>query len=457
MAFIERKNSPGVRSRRSFLGTSFAASLGGALLRRNVSEGMEIEELPPGVVPSNPRELLYPTPEPNSKIFSKESGSFAASYPLLQNVSETSASISWALNTPSTGWVEWGRTPALGKIARHSEFGLNPYEENFLSAQIFGLEANTEYFYRTATCSFSYQTAYQKTISEPQYSEIFSFKTMGANRDHGSFAVMNDTHNQIEIVRAHCKRHNELNPDVVVWNGDLCHRYFFPLIAKTAIANPCDEPFAARRPLLFVPGNHDKRGPYAHALKECLTPWRQPDPNFRTLGYNAAFRNGPIAMITLDTGETGPDSEEESGIYDFEPYRALQTAWLEKTLSRPDIASAPYIVVFCHVPIFNTNGKKDTPPTPPLKWSAYSNLCAPFWGPVFEKHRITLLVAAHIHRFTYFEATPERPWPQITGGGPLPANAAGIHAEADNERLIVTAERIEDGSVLGSWSYRPRF
>ena len=78
MAFIERKNSPGVRSRRSFLGTSFAAGFGGALLRRNVSEGMEIEELPPGVVPSNPRELLYPTPEPNSKIFSKESGSFAA-------------------------------------------------------------------------------------------------------------------------------------------------------------------------------------------------------------------------------------------------------------------------------------------------------------------------------------------------------------------------------------------
>ena len=67
MAFIERKNSPGVRSRRSFLGTSFAAGFGGALLRRNVSEGMEIEELPPGVVPSNPRELLYPTPEPNSK------------------------------------------------------------------------------------------------------------------------------------------------------------------------------------------------------------------------------------------------------------------------------------------------------------------------------------------------------------------------------------------------------
>ena len=60
-------------------------------------------------------------------------------YPLLQNVSETSASVSWALTTPSTGWVEWGPTPDFGKIARNSEFGLNPYETDFLSARLTGL------------------------------------------------------------------------------------------------------------------------------------------------------------------------------------------------------------------------------------------------------------------------------------------------------------------------------
>ena len=75
-------------------------------------------------------------------------------YPLLQNVSETSASVSWALTTPSTGWVEWGPTPDLGKVARNSEFGLNPYETDFLSARLTGLSPNTKYYYRTATCPF---------------------------------------------------------------------------------------------------------------------------------------------------------------------------------------------------------------------------------------------------------------------------------------------------------------
>ena len=80
-------------------------------------------------------------------------------YPLLQNVSETSASVSWALTTPSTGWVEWGPTPDLGKVARNSEFGLNPYETDFLSARLTGLSPNTKYYYRTATCPFEYRTA----------------------------------------------------------------------------------------------------------------------------------------------------------------------------------------------------------------------------------------------------------------------------------------------------------
>ena len=240
-----------------------ASGIGSAIVLKT-SNGFGIEELPPGIEPSNPRELLYPTPEPSKELFTPESGSFAASFPILQNVSETSASVSWALNTPSTGWVEWGTTPCLGKCARNSEFGLNPYEDNFISARITGLAPNTTYYYRTATCSFTYRTAYDKTISEPQYSEIYSFKTVGPNVESASFAVMNDTHNQVDTVRKHCERHEELKTDTVVWNGDLCHRYFFPLIAKTGIANPCDMPFAAQRPIVFVPGNHDKWGPYAH-------------------------------------------------------------------------------------------------------------------------------------------------------------------------------------------------
>ncbi|MBR4751943.1 MAG: metallophosphoesterase [Thermoguttaceae bacterium] len=453
--FIDR-NKNALRptlARRSFLssmGVVCASCLGTSLAN-------EIEELPPGVEPSNPRELLYPTPEPSKELFTSESGSFAASYPMLQNVSETSASVSWALNVPSTGWVEWGTTPNLGKIARNSEFGLNPYEENFLSARITGLSPNTTYYYRTATCSFIYRTAYDKTISEPQFSDVYSFKTVGPNVDGVSFAVMNDTHNQVDTVRKHCERHEELGSDIVIWNGDLCHRYFFPLIAKTGIANPCDIPFAAQRPIVFVPGNHDKWGPYAHNLRECLTPWRQSDSRYYSLGHNYAFRLGPIAMITLDTGDTKPDNAvKQQGIASFDPYRELQATWLEHVLSRPDIAEAPYIVAFCHIPIFNPFDEAGIDQSSGLPWKTVEPTSARMWAPILAKHNITLVISAHLHRHSFSEATPERPWPQLLGGGPLAQNATCIHAEGNYEHLTVTAETLFERSVLGTWTFEPR-
>ena len=208
--------------RRTFFGTITAAGLGGATLLTSSS-------------------LVADEP-----IQSSESKRFAASYPVLQNVTENSASVAWALNVPSTGWVEWGPTPALGKVARNSEFGLNPFESDFLSARIIGLAPNTTYYYRTATCSFTYRTAYDKTASEPQYSDVYSFTTCGANADTASFYIMNDTHNRIQTIQEHLRNAEELNSDFILWNGDLCDFYMDSGYVKKFLANPNDKVWLER-------------------------------------------------------------------------------------------------------------------------------------------------------------------------------------------------------------------
>ncbi len=452
--FLPQKPRASYR-RRSFLARSFLTGLGVSFATNAKADG--IEEKISDATPSNPRELLYPTPEPSKKIFTKESGSFAASFPMLQNVGENGATVVWALNVPSTGWVEWGLTPALGKVARNSEFGLNPFEENFISARIEGLTPNTTYYYRVATCAFSYRTAYDKTIADPQYSDVYSFKTTGANAEKVSFAVMNDTHNQIETLRAFFNRFDELNPDLIVWNGDVCHRYISPLIAKTAIANPCDVPYASSRPLLFVCGNHEKRGPYAHLLKECFTPWRQKDPRFRSLGWNAAFRLGSLAIVSFDTGEAGGDDfKVGQGITDFDAYWRLQAEWLEETLKRPEIASAPFLLAFCHIPLANDAPVPNVKPTKPLEWGAYHPLCAKHIGPILDRNDVSVVISAHLHQFGFTPASKERPWAQLRGGGPKLDKATCIRAEATKERLTITVEKLEDRSVLGTWDFEPR-
>ncbi len=443
-------------NRRTFVSSVFVGAASVRFAHRTESCNA-IDELPPGVEPTNPRELLYPTPENKSVVFSREFGSFAASFPMLQNVAEDSASIVWALNAPSTGWVEWGPTPALGKIARNSEFGLNPYEKDFLSARITGLQPNTRYYYRTATCGFTYRNAYDKTCKPAQFSDVYSFKTSGANESRASFAVMNDTHNQIGTIEKLLDRFDELNPDLLIWNGDLCHRYPSSYIVKTTIANPCDRAYASERPLILSKGNHDRWGPFAHKFTTIFTPWIHKNPRYRSLGYNVAFRQGPLGLVIPDTADTKADSAKSSaGIFSSEPYRKLQAEWLEEALTSDEIASAPYLIAFCHIPLFNHTATKEESKNSELGWAAY-HACAYDFGPLLDKHGVQLLIAAHRHKFAYSEPTAERPWAQLLGGGPLLENATCIYAEADQNSLAVTCEKLSDKSILGSWRFNPRF
>ena len=420
-------------NRRSFFGSVAVAGLGGAAF-----------------LTANARADENPTQ-------SSETDKYAASYPVLQNVTENSASVSWALNVPSTGWVEWGPTPNLGKIARNSEFGLNPFETDFLAARITGLAPNTTYYYRTATCSFSYKTAYDKSASEPQYSDVYSFTTCGANVDEASFYIMNDTHNRINTIQEHLRNAKELNADFILWNGDLCDFYMGPDYIKKFLANPNDEPYASERPVVFSLGNHDRRGSWARNLKKFLTTWEQDDPKFYSLGFNYAFRRGPLAVVTLDTGEDKPDWHPAwSEMANYEPYRELQTAWLAKALERPEIKSAPYLVAACHIPLYsrhaNANPGNILDQFATIQWP-----CAQQWGPLFEKHGVQLLIAAHLHAFGYDAPDESRSWAQVVGGGPdYEKNATKMFVKADAEKMTLSCARLANDAELGTWTFKPR-
>ncbi|MBQ2851643.1 MAG: metallophosphoesterase [Thermoguttaceae bacterium] len=422
--------------RRSFFGSLAAAGLTGSVLASG-ADALAQDGAKPAEKPAQPEKI-------------------AASFPLLQNVTETSASIAWSLNRPATGWVEWGTTPDLGKFARNSEFGLNPYEVDFLNARIEGLAPNTKYYYRTATCSFDYVNAYNKTVSAPEYSDVYSFETVGPAPEKVSFGVMNDTHNTVPTICKLIERFDELKPNFIVWNGDVCSDYMTSEVAKKSIANPNGKPYAAERPLVFAAGNHDRRGKWVRDLKKCFTTWKHDDPHFAELGCNYAFRQGPLAAVILDTGEDKPDWHPAwSSMANYEPYRELQAAWLESALSRPEIASAPFIVAFCHIPLYDANPKAN-PGNILDKWASYQWTCQKLWGPILHRHGVQLLVAAHQHRFSYAEPTAERGWAQIVGGGPELKGATCIHATVTKDEMKLSAEMVADKKALGSWTFKPR-
>lgn len=409
------------------------------------------------------------TPQPlrAQEVEIAETPPLADTPPVLQTAAETSMGIAWGVTAAASGFVDISTEKTAffedaaenGAKFRRFLTGTIPLasiQPRILSAQMEGLTPATTYYYRTGTIPVTYPNAYNIKTGETVTSQVYSFTTPGANAD-SSFAVINDTHANAETFRALDAKLKKLGAAVTLWNGDLGEMRDAEDAVRTLL-HPGNTDFAAERPVLFVPGNHDYRGAWARNMEQALIK-RLPaerESKYWQLGWNFALRQGEIALVGLDTGEDKPDRHPVfAGMANFEPYRELQTRWLAEVLEKPEIASAPYIVAFCHIPLFSPNPNAN--PGDILEGYAYwQRPCSRMWSPLFEKHGVQLVVSAHIHRYTYDAPDENRAWAQITGGGPQLARATVIEGRVADGRLKVTVHAADGEEVLGEHTFEKR-
>jgi hypothetical protein len=383
----------------------------------------------------------------------------------LQNPTENSATVVWAISAPATGYVEFGETPEPNQKVITDQFGLTPYDDRFIQTRLTGLQPGKTYYYRTVTEPLDFQNGYKIIHGDLIKSDVYSFRTPTAESETASFAVINDTHNDtpqaVQKMQVLTKKLAELNADYTIWNGDIIGDYKSDEQAILGIARPSDIPFAAEKPLLFVRGNHDYRGVWARNIPRLFTPWLH-ELKYSHLGYNFAVRQGALAIIGLDTGEDKPDKHPQlNGRVQGEPLKYLQAEWLEETLKRPEIASAPYIVAFCHIPLYDPRPNAN-PGTTLEGYAAYSGLGLELWGKILDKAGVQLLVTAHQHAYRYWEPGEGRCWAEVVGGGPELGktrsvnSATVIHGIATKEKLTVTIYNMFDDSVAGTFEYKAR-
>ena len=441
-------------NRRAFLSTMAAIGAAGA------AGGLRADESAPA--------SQAPEAKAEKETWAKANGygnfpAPVASYPVLQNPRPHGMTVAWAVHPEdgklASGWVEWGTTEKLGNSSRSATFGLNQLNANFLSAKMTGLKPSTTYFYRTATCEILFKDAYRITSGDPIYSETYFFKTPGgkASETETSFVVINDTHEVQPTLEALANRITELNPARIVWNGDLLNSYNTPEQLLKSVFIPQFGPIAATRPLVFNNGNHDHRGIWAREKSVGLIPWGHEKSGFGDLGRNFVVRTGPLAIIGLDTGEDKPDANPVfAGLAQFEPYRERQRDWLAHILKSKMVRTAPFVVAFCHIPLFDSN-PNGNPGDILDGFASWQRPAAQMWGPLFDEAGVQLLVAAHEHAYRYDEPSPERTWAQLVGGGPeLDKNTTIIYGRVEGGILRVVAEKVSDHSVLGTWEYGPR-
>lgn len=362
----------------------------------------------------------------------------AGSPPVLMAPRPDGIEVVWSVTEPARGWVEWATGDDSPRTAAMDTFGFVPQGTEVLRVRIDGWAPGTDYRLRTVTVAAA--------DGRREVSGWKRVRTLDPGAPTSSFVVWNDTHQRAETLT----QLDEASPqaDVWVWNGDICNDWKdADEIIPTAL-NPAGRDVTDGRPLAFVWGNHDVRGPWAYRLPEVIaTPDGRP---------YYAIRSGPVAAIVLNTGEDKPDDHPSfGGRVGFQELRRRQAIWLAEQVRRPGFVDAPYRIVFCHLPLrWHAEPVLGPADYASGEFDHYARTSRELWHDALVEWGAQVVISGHTHRSELIPASPEFPYVQVTGGGPDPAEATWIGIDADQHRMSVATHRL-DGAIAHQVDFRP--
>ena len=397
-----------------------------------------------------------------------------SSDPMLQNYAETSMGVAFGVSSLANGYVLVGEQPDLSDAVKVKSGGFRMTEINdkVIQVRLTGLNPATKYYYRIGADSINYIAGNKiKITGNEEDQRIHSFTTAGKEAK-AHFCVINDTHVHWDAIERAWDKIAAISPSCVIWNGDACNiEETIDRQIRIFIKPEIDrKDYASDIPYLFCPGNHDDRG-MANRHLENVWMFRQPEERSSRdwdLGRNFAVRMGDVALIGLDTAEDKLDTTPRyAGLFKSGPYREAQVAWLEDALKRKDIASAPYLIAFCHIPLFDSDpthnpgdvAPADKDPQYTHDFALWQRTCARLWGPALQKAGCQLLVTAHQHKYRYDAPEDGRCWGQIVGGGPEMKEKVFptvIEGEVRDGALTVTVHNLLTGQVQETFTFKPR-
>ena len=374
--------------------------------------------------------------------------------PVVQQASADGFTVSIEVNRLCLGRIEWGVEPdGLVHTAISAHGGLVDAHDRCLMIPVMfsaPLDVGQPVFYRVVAESLDYATAYEVGRGKSVATSVRRLQLPHSEQAALSLAVINDTHEDSVTVEALARRIDALQPDMLIWNGDVCRDFSagsnpaaLVLRPGADASVPSDGGWASTRPLVYVPGNHDVRGEGARLRPQFLA-----SGPHAGLPYSTAARIGPLALIGLDAGEDKPDHHPVfAGTAAYEPYRERQAEWLRAQLARPEMSQAPFKLAFSHIPLRGLPGQNDG--TSLEGYARFSGHGARLWLPQLSAAGFQAIVSGHTHEWRYDKPTAEQPITQVVGGGPKHDSATLIFIEATTEKLTIQTQDLE-GATLGS-------
>lgn len=305
--------------------------------------------------------------------------------PWITNVSETEATIMWATETLSFGWVEMGEDDGS---PFHSS-AKPRYYETYAGRRVFGtlhtvkvsgLAPGTKYTYRIVSKKVNEKSsAYDIKYDYTKSSKTFSFKTLDHSAGSCSFSVVNDMHFDVKKYATLMKDVSQANSDFMVLNGDIVSFSSSLDTLLSSIIKPVEDKTAIL-PVIYARGNHETRGLAFQEFGKLF-------PTCTGELYHT-FRQGPVAFVVLDAGEDKPDiNDEYFGTADFDAYREKEAQWLKDAVKAPEFASAPVKICIMHIPTLNEKSS----------WYTQRRISEMF-TPILNEAGVQLMLCGHEHK-----------------------------------------------------------
>ena len=382
--------------------------------------------------------------------------------PVLQVPAPDSMGVAFAVTALANGFAEVSENQSMEGAKQFMVEGLPlaDIDDRVMLVRMTGLKPGTKYWYRVGAAKLEHPVGYWTKPSEIVWGAVHSFTTPGEGAP-SHFGMMCDTHADFAQMARITKKYRELGVPLVVWNGDIPtsltnEREDF---VKHYLVPPENAGYAADTSIVLNRGNHDFRGTASKRLGEVMMTRLPSERSMRdiALDRNFAFRMGDVALIGLDTGEDKPDHHPANGGFShFTQYRIAQAAWLKDQFKRPEIARAPYIVAFTHIPLVEP-WPGANPGTILEDYAVWQKECAELWGPTLTENGVQLLLAGHVHRYQHIAATADRPWAQIIGGGRGQSTyQTFIEGRVDAGKLVVRVYNTDENKIVAEHSFNPR-
>jgi acid phosphatase type 7 len=351
--------------------------------------------------------------------------------PYLQNLTSNGVTVIWTTNKPAVPGVYISGNKFDNKLIRNSHDGLVDAGGTVHKVRIDGLQPGITYKYRVNSVQIMKYQAYRIFYGDTVNSKNLSFTTIPAKADKVNFTVVNDVHENSGKLASYLRNGKPGEQDFYFFNGDMLDYMQETSQIFAGYIDTATKYFASVKPFYYIRGNHETRGYEARKLKEYF--------DFKDDRFFYSFDEGPVHFVVLDCGEDKTDDNRYYfGLADYDKYRSEELEWLKKEVKSDAYKNAKYRVIMVHMPIIKEEKQG---------WGM--KFLADNFGPVLQNTSVDLMISAHTHRNSFYEAG------KSGFGYPVLVNSNNSFVEVSADQMsFMAAVKDEAGKIISGYKIR---